>query len=46
MTTTSAGEKEAHQWLQRQVRFERLLSELRTPKPRPSQNGACRPDSD
>ena len=44
MRTT--GHEEASRWLQRQVRFERLLGELRTPDPKAAQNGACRRDSD
>ena len=45
MNTTDRHE-EARRWLLRQVRFERLLGELRTPAPQPSQNGACRRESD
>jgi hypothetical protein len=36
----------AKAWVARELRFERLLEELRTPVPPATHNGACRPVSD
>jgi hypothetical protein len=40
------GTKQARSWVERQLRFQRLMEELRTPVPPAAQNGACRPVSD
>lgn len=40
------GRKQAKSWVARELRFERLLEELRTPVPPATQNGACRPVND
>jgi len=33
--------KQARSWVERQLRFQRLMEELRTPVPPAAQNGAC-----
>ena len=38
--------KQAKSWVERQLRFQRLMDELRTPVPPAAQNGACPPASD
>jgi len=38
--------KHAKSWVERQLRFQRLMDELRTPVPPAAQNGACPPASD
>jgi hypothetical protein len=38
--------KQAKSWVERQLRFERLVEELRTPVPPATHNGACPPASD
>jgi len=38
--------KQARSWVARQLRFQRLMEELRTPVPPAAQNGACPPASD
>lgn len=40
------GVQSAKSWVARELRFERLIEELRTPVPPAAQNGACRPASD
>jgi hypothetical protein len=40
------GQKQAKSWVERQLRFQRLMEELRTPVPPAAQNGACPPASD
>jgi len=40
------GKRHARSWVERQLRFERLLEELRTPVPPAAQNGACAQRSD
>jgi hypothetical protein len=40
------GAKQVRSWLARERRFERMLEELRAPKPDTAQNGACPPPSD
>ena len=37
--------KQVRSWVERQLRFQRLLDELRTPAPPAPQNGACPPAS-
>jgi len=38
--------KQARSWVERQLRFQRLMEELRTPVPSTAQNGACPPAND
>jgi len=38
--------KQAKAWVARELRFERMITELRTPVPPAAQNGACRPVND
>jgi hypothetical protein len=45
-TMTDASRRHARSWVERQLRFERLVEELRTPVPPATQNGACPPASD
>jgi hypothetical protein len=40
------GIKQVRRWLAKERRFERLLEELRAPKPDTAQNGACPPLND
>jgi len=40
------GVKQAKSWVQRELRFQRLIEELRTPVAATPQNGAWRPVSD
>ncbi len=40
------GMNQVRSWIARQRRFERVLEELRAPKPKTAQNGACPPASD
>jgi len=40
------GTKQAKSWVARQLRFQRLIEELRTPAPPATQNGACPPLND
>jgi hypothetical protein len=42
---TDASRRHARSWVERQLRFERLVTELRTPAPPATQNGACPPAS-
>ena len=44
--TSEQGIKQVRSWVERQLRFQRLLDELRTPTPPAPQNGACPPASD
>jgi hypothetical protein len=38
--------KQAKSWVARELRFERMITELRTPVPPATQNGTCPPASD
>ena len=38
--------KSAKSWVERQLRFQRMIEELRTPVPPATQNGACAPAND
>jgi len=38
--------RQAKSWVERQLRFQRLMEELRAPVPPAAQNGACPPASD
>ena len=40
------GVKQAKGWVERQLRFQRLMEELRTPVAATPQNGACPPAND
>jgi len=40
------GRRQAKSWVERQLRFQRMMEELRTPVPPAAQNGACRPVND
>jgi hypothetical protein len=42
----SAGRRQARSWVERQLRFQRLMEELRTPAPPAPQNGVWPPASD
>ena len=44
--STNGSTRQARDWVARQLRFERLLEELRTPAPPAAQNGACAQRSD
>jgi hypothetical protein len=43
--STDQGTRQARDWVSRQLRFQRLVEELRTPTPPAPQNGACPPQS-
>jgi hypothetical protein len=40
------GTRQAKSWVERQLRFQRLMEELRTPVPATPHNGACPPAND
>ena len=40
------GRKQVKSWVERQLRFQRMMEELRTPVPPAAQNGACPPAND
>ena len=44
--STNGSTRQARDWVARQLRFERLLEELRTPVASAAQNGACAQRSD
>ena len=44
--TDETSQCHARSWVARQLRFQRMLEELRTPVPPAPQNGACPPLSD
>jgi hypothetical protein len=44
--STAASTRQARDWVARQLRFQRLMEELRTRAPASPQNGACPPPPD
>jgi hypothetical protein len=44
--STTGSTRQARDWVERQLRFQRLMEELRTRPPASPQNGACPPPAD